>query len=484
MPRFHFTEKGITSPNGKGDNVRDGVTHAARGGRPQHGRKQNWFRSLLGLGRVNRQGNDDPKGRFVLESPTPSPKDVSPACRHEQSPSSLQQIHFAPDGTAHPLYVNASTQWSRTSAVRPGGNIIERAVEGDQVSAYAAPALVGPSRDEVVEDPPVRNYKAYEPHAVPSHSSSSSFSSCGRTLNNVVPPPDWQFDAEANLHQILRQKSRKYDLTSVAEDSSVPPGPPRPREGGNKPTNRAKKRYGRIFDGDVDYSRLSTARKFELAGSAPQQLVGDEGRQREEVPSRPRSRPRPRPRPRYTLVVDTSTPSNDPPSPLVPARRALPHAPSQTTPQIQARIYDAQSGERLPAVSGQRNQDYRVQPQIRIAHFSPIIGGGPQQSSPLNFDPPPSHPPGSARQQPSPPTPAPSAQPQPPTQPRNNQRQLSPHLLASLIFTDQEFPRALNRDAAAKGGIGELERLTVKTREWAEHPFPGSWVEMFEAKQW
>ncbi|KAL8769679.1 MAG: hypothetical protein Q9194_005385, partial [Teloschistes cf. exilis] len=478
MPRFPFTEEGIPSPNGKGDNVRDGVTHAARGGRPQHDRKQNWFRSLFGLGRGNRQGNDDPKGRFVLESPTPSPKDVSPACRHEQSPTSLQQIHFAPDGSkqastretmyvenrdplraeeyqsvstressvpgitddtltaAHPLYVNASTQWSRTSAVRSGGNIIERAVEGDQVSAYAAPALAGPSRDPVVEDPTVRSYKAYKPHAVPSHSSSSSFSSCGRTLNNDVPPPDWQFDAEANLHQILRQKSRKYDLASVAEDSSAPPGPPRPREGGNKPTTRAEKRYGRIFDGDVDYSRLSTAGKFELADSAPQQPVGDEGRQRKEVPSRPRSRPRPRPR--YTLVVDTSTPSNDPPSHLDPARRALPHAPPPTTPRIQARIYDAQSGERLPATSGQRKQDYRIQPQIRIAHFSPSVGGGPRQPSPLNFNPPPNHPPGSAQQQPSPPTPAPSAQP--PTQPQNNQRQLSPHLLASLILTDQEFP--------------------------------------------
>ncbi|KAI4194519.1 MAG: hypothetical protein LQ350_007726 [Teloschistes chrysophthalmus] len=396
---------------------------------------------------VNKSGSE----RFLLDSPTPSPKDVLPAFGNGQSPSSLQQIHFAREGPkqasprenmyvenrdplraeeyqsvstrdssvpektddtiidARPLYVNASTQWSRVSAVRLGGNI-ERAVKGTGVSAYPVPALAGPSRISVIEDPPIRNYKAYEPHAVSSHSSSSSVSSCGRTLNNDVAPPDWQFDAEADLHQILRQKSRKYDFASIAQDSSVNPGPSSVREGGNKPENRREKRFGRILDGDVDYSRFSTAGKFELADSAAQQPAGNEERQRKEVPPPPRSRPRPRTR--YTLVVDTSTPSNDPPSPLVPARRPLPHAPSPTTARIQARIYDAQTGERLPATSTQRNQDYRIptQPQIRIAHFSPIVGGGgaPQQPSPLNFNPP----------------------------PNNNP--------VSQILTDQEFPHALN----------------------------------------
>ncbi|KAL9575877.1 MAG: hypothetical protein Q9212_007608 [Teloschistes hypoglaucus] len=33
---------------------------------------------------------------------------------------------------------------------------------------------------------------------------------------------------------------------------------------------------------------------------------------------------------------------------------------------------------------------------------------------------------------------------------------------------------------SAEAHDGELERLTVKTREWAEVPFPGSWVGMFE----
>ncbi|KAL9579270.1 MAG: hypothetical protein Q9212_005204, partial [Teloschistes hypoglaucus] len=490
MPRFHLTEKGITAQNGKGDNVRDGVAHAARGRRPpQHGRKQNWFRSLFDIGRSDRQGNDDPKARFLLDSPNPSPKDVSPAFCHTQSPSSLQQIHFAPEGPkqalprenmyvenrdplraeeylsvstrdssvlgttddtiidAHPLYVNASTQWSRTSAVRPGGNI-ERAVEGTEVSAYA-PALAGPSRDAVVKEPPPRNYKAYELHAVPSHSASSSFSSCGRTLNNDVAPSDWQFDAEADLHQILRQKSRRYDLTSVAQDSSVLPGPARPRQGENKPENRREKRFGRILDGDVDYSRLSTAGKFELADSAAQQPPGNRQGQERDAPSQPLSRPRPRPRPRqrYTLIVDPSTTSNDPPSPLVPARRPLPHAPSPTTPRIQARIYDAQNGERLPTTSSQQNQDYRIQPQIRIAHFSPIVGGGgggpaQQQPSRLNFNPPPNNPSGSAQQQQQP---SPSCA-QNPTHPRTKRPNHHRHRTTSLILTDQEFSRALNRD--------------------------------------
>ncbi|KAI4247147.1 MAG: hypothetical protein LQ352_006214, partial [Teloschistes flavicans] len=375
MPRFHLTEKGTTSQYGKGDHFRDAVAHTVRYVRPQHGGNKNRLRSFFGFGRGGRRENGNAKARFPLESPILPHNDAASAYHHAESPMSLQQIRFSPEGSeqasvreemyvenrdpyradeyqsvstresseptddtfavARPRYVNASTQWSRGSSVRPSGDA-EGAAEGDEANAYA-PALAGPSHDAVLGEAPARTYKAYKPYVVSPLSSSSSYSSSERDLDHDAAPLDQHFDAEAHLHQIIRQKSREYDLVSVAQDSSLPPSPLRPRQGGNKPDERAERRFGRIFDGDVDYSRFSTAGKFEVAGgsdSATQQPASVEERQARDIPSHPLSQSRSRPPPRYTHAPNPPTLSNVPASPLVPARRALPRAPPPTTQRI------------------------------------------------------------------------------------------------------------------------------------------------------
>ncbi|KAL8692358.1 MAG: hypothetical protein Q9218_002609 [Villophora microphyllina] len=456
MTCFDLMENGRASLKEIRDRVRGALPRTVRNG-PHN---NNAVRSLLRFGGAGRNGNR--RARFLLESNTSS--------HNAESPMSLQQFRFTPagsernpmrermyvenrdpyraeeypsvstkqssehtiadgaltDANPEPVYVNASTQWSRGLYARPVPNAGGAGIEEDvEVRGYAS-ALTGKPHNAFTEERTVRHGKVYQPYAV-----SSPASSFGELdLDSYAVLPDWQFDAEAYLQQTLRQESRKDPLASNQENSPPSPAPPRHHQGKEATHNKAERRKGRILNADIDYTRFSTAAKFNVASSdstdlAPRPSSPHEAKQKD-LPLHPH----PQRQSRYTHILDQTSP------PLIPAREPIPRSPLAPSSQ---QIPATETGQRPPTAQQRlRKQEYNhTEGQIRSSHFNPIISH--QDTPRLNFNPPPND---SPLPQSSPQL---SPHPQPSALKQGNNAKI-PKGGASLVLTDQEFPPTLSRE--------------------------------------
>ncbi|KAL8790896.1 MAG: hypothetical protein Q9213_000321 [Squamulea squamosa] len=321
------------------------------------------------------QGWTPVQERFVVENRYPSHKDQYPSVSSKSTSAGYDEIDDNGAYTTESVYIREEEECpNERSALDRTTNIIA----SPQTQGYRAPPTI---------------------------------------LEPTIP--DWQFDAEVLLAQLVQQsiEARKFSLSNLrarAQDTSGNSNPGQ-RQRRNIP-GEAARRQGRVLDSVTDY----TQPQLELNEGISPHLAGHQLEPR---------------------AIQG----------LVPTRRALPRSPPAVPAErISVRIVSLASRR-----GGRRHRNHKPRSKILMSMFKPVIGE--YEPSPLN-----NLPrdvistttiigPTSSTSFPYPqvsPLPAPPSRPPPPPPTINHitNRHRHQNLATSFILTDAEFPRELSRD--------------------------------------